>query len=181
MALQLNATRTPYWKGWTPLPLLHSFPPSMTLIGQTLMCSQVHTALCISSYLRCQWWRCADYHWRVTDGSRQTDRRRIKGRKGVLSHLLLLGVARNCQWFYKGRVVVFVVKHHVLNSSEKKIFRSASITMTWSPCVWAMKKGLFLIFTQSYHVELHQTSWDLVDRLDFLFFKAPPRVLPWTL
>ena len=99
--------------------LLHSFPPWMTLIGQTLMCSQVHTALCISSYLRCQWWRCADYHWRVTDGSRQTDRRRIKGRKGVLSHLLLLGVARNCQWFYKGRVVVFVVKHHVLNSSEK--------------------------------------------------------------
>ena len=72
----------------TPLPLLHSFPPWMTLIGQTLMCSQVHTALCISSYLRCQWWRCADYHWRVTDGSRQTDRRRIKGRKGVLSYLV---------------------------------------------------------------------------------------------
>ena len=123
-------------KGDPPqVSLLHSFPPWMTLIGQTLMCSQVHTALCISSYLRCQWWRCADYHWRVTDGSRQTDRRRIKGRKGVLSHLLLLGVARNCQWFSAGRVVVFVVKHHVLNSSEKKIFRSASITMTWSPCV----------------------------------------------
>ena len=178
MALQLNATRTPYWKGWTPLPLLHSFPPWMTLIGQTLMCSQVHTALCISSYLRCQWWRCADYHWRVTDGSRQTDRRRIKGRKGVLSYLVSPEIVnhflRGGWWFLLSNTMYWI-------ALRKQIFRSASITMTWSPCVWAMKKGLFLIFTQSYHVELHQTSWDLVDRLDFLFFKAPPRVLPWTL
>ena len=38
----------------------------------------------------------ADYHWRRTDGWRQTDRRRIKGGKGVQSHLMLRGVARNC-------------------------------------------------------------------------------------
>ena len=45
----------------------------------------------------------ADYHWRGTDGWRQTDRRRIKGGKGVQSHLMLRGVARNCSMIVRAR------------------------------------------------------------------------------
>ena len=42
-----------------------------------------------------------DYHWRGTDGWKQTDRRRIKGREGVESNLILGGGALDWegQWF----------------------------------------------------------------------------------